>query len=196
MSSKTFRARRRVRRACAFGLGLLVVTATGTGVASAGTLGTRDVSRFQQDGSQEAAAAESSGREESRSRRYAAEVVRLTNKQRRKHDCEDLSTNSDLARAARRHSDDMADHNYFDHTGRDGREPVDRAGDAGYEGGYVGENIAAGQKSPGDVVESWMDSPGHRKNILNCEYTEIGVGYEKQRDSRYTRYWTQLFGRR
>jgi uncharacterized protein YkwD len=84
----------------------------------------------------------------------------------------------------------MAANDYFDHTSQDGRSPTDRAAEQGYEGG-VGENIAAGYPDADAVMEGWMNSEGHRANILNCDYDVIGIGVA-DRDG--TLYWVQNFG--
>ncbi len=89
----------------------------------------------------------------------------------------------------------MAAQNYFDHTALDGRSPGDRIAAAGYEAWSWGENIAAGYTSPQSVVDGWMNSPGHRANILNSGFCDIGVGYAYDGESHYRYYWTQNFGR-
>ena len=99
-----------------------------------------------------------------------------------------------LRTAARRHSDDMAARGFFDHTNPDGRSPADRAIAAGYQGGFVGENIAGGQTTPRQVVQEWMDSPGHCLNIMDPRYTALGVGYVFRPGARFRHYWTQNFG--
>jgi uncharacterized protein YkwD len=90
----------------------------------------------------------------------------------------------------------MAVNGYFDHTSPDGRSPFDRMRAAGYAGNLMGENIAAGQPTPAAVMDAWMHSPGHRANILNCQFTEIGVGVSSRAGSPYRIYWTQDFGDR
>ncbi len=124
---------------------------------------------------------------------FSGQVIKLTNKERAKSGCKALKSNSLLKSAAQKHSADMAKKDYFSHTGKDGRSPFDRMTDAGYSFSAAAENIAAGQRTPADVVEGWMNSAGHRKNILNCTYTEIGVGYAK--GGSYGTYWTQNFGK-
>jgi uncharacterized protein YkwD len=124
---------------------------------------------------------------------FATQVIKLTNGRRAKAGCKALKSNSLLKSAAQKHSVDMAKQDYFSHTGKDGRSPFDRMEDAGYSFTAAAENIAAGQRTPSDVVEGWMNSAGHRKNILNCTYTEIGVGYAK--GGSYGTYWTQNFGK-
>ncbi len=116
----------------------------------------------------------------------AAAVVDLTNAERAAAGCPPLTVDERLTAAARLHSEDMAAQDYFDHTSLDGRSPWDRAKAQGYTN-PSGENIAAGQDSAEAVVKAWMDSPGHRANILNCDFREIGVG-------EVDRIWTQMFG--
>ncbi|WP_131774098.1 CAP domain-containing protein, partial [Protofrankia symbiont of Coriaria myrtifolia] len=94
--------------------------------------------------------------------------------------------------AAQRHSEDMAANSYMDHVSLDGRTMTDRATASGYRYRMLGENVAAGQNSPAEVMDGWMNSPGHRRNILNGEFTQIGVGYA--RGGSYGIYWTQVFG--
>jgi uncharacterized protein YkwD len=119
----------------------------------------------------------------------AAEVVvDLVNAERAQH-CGPLAVDDRLATAAQAHSDDMAAHDYFSHTSLNGDTLADRAEAAGFTGGILGENIAAGQRTPQDVMAAWMDSAGHRANVLNCDYTVIGVGLNQD-----GWYWTQVFG--
>jgi uncharacterized protein YkwD len=127
---------------------------------------------------------------------FTAQVVTLTNAERAKAGCGALTVNSILTSAAQAHSADMAAHNYFDHNSQDGRSPFDRITAAGYQFSTAAENIAAGQRTPQDVMTSWMNSPGHKANILNCALHEIGVGYATSSSSTYGAYWTQDFGTR
>ncbi|WP_214417025.1 CAP domain-containing protein [Sphaerisporangium fuscum] len=120
------------------------------------------------------------------------EVVRLTNAEREKGGCKPLKHDPQLRAAAFGHSDDMAKNSYFSHASKDGRSFMDRINASGFTGGHGwAENIAAGQTSAADVVHSWMNSSGHRANIMNCGYTLIGVGLAK--NSKGTNYWTQDF---
>lgn len=127
------------------------------------------------------------------------EVVNLTNQFRAQNGLPPLSIDLDLNEAAQNHSEDMAINDYFSHYGLDGSRPWDRAEDAGYESGTIGENIAAGQRSPEAVVNGWINSDGHRAAMLNSRYNEIGIGYYfLENDTgqvNYNRYWTQLFGK-
>lgn len=120
------------------------------------------------------------------------EVLRLVNVERAKAGCVPVAENPALASSARAHSTDMAQNNYFSHTSQDGRSPFDRMRAAGYTGSRMAENIAAGQPTPAAVMDSWMNSAGHRANILNCAYTDLGVGYAT--GGQYGTYWTQNFG--
>ena len=124
---------------------------------------------------------------------FQSQVIKLTNKEREKAGCKALKSNTALKTAAQKHSADMAKKDYFSHTGKDGRSPFDRMTDAGYAYSAAAENIAAGQRTPADVVKGWMNSAGHKANILNCAYSEIGVGYAK--GGSYGTYWTQDFGK-
>jgi stress response protein SCP2 len=121
-----------------------------------------------------------------------AEVVRLTNRERTSRGLGALATDSRLARAAHVHSVDMATRDFFAHECPSGTQAWDRAVASGYRYRKVAENIAAGQRSAAEVVEGWMNSPGHRANILDGELTQIGVGYAT--GGEYGTYWTQVFG--
>jgi uncharacterized protein YkwD len=108
--------------------------------------------------------------------------------------CPALTIDADLVKAAQAHSADMAQRNYFSHSGLDGSSFVDRIRAAGFSGSPGGENIAAGYPTPSMVMAGWMDSSGHRANILNCAFRTIGVGYAEDASSKYNQYWTQDFG--
>ncbi|MGW2707055.1 sigma-70 family RNA polymerase sigma factor [Streptomyces sp. NPDC001340] len=120
-----------------------------------------------------------------------AQVVALVNKERAAAGCGPLTENAQLEKAAQAHSDDMAARNFFDHTNPDGADPGQRITAAGYRWSTYGENIAKGQQTPQSVMDSWMNSPGHRANILNCSFKEIGVGVHKGSGGPW---WTQDFG--
>ncbi|MEU9837342.1 CAP domain-containing protein [Streptosporangium sp. NPDC048047] len=123
------------------------------------------------------------------------EVLRLTNAERAKGGCQPLKHDAQLRAAAYGHSADMAAKNYFSHTSQDGRSFMDRIRAAGFTGGSGwAENIAMGQPTPASVVTAWMNSSGHRANIMNCKYTLIGVGAAK--NSKGQIYWTQDFAAR
>ncbi len=126
------------------------------------------------------------------------EVIASTNRARTEHGCSVMVTgNSLLHQAAQRHTEDMARRSYFSHVSPDGESADDRISTTGYRWREVAENIAAGYPSPDAVVAGWMNSPGHRANILNCRLTEIGVGYVANPDATNPTYrylWTQVFG--
>ena len=122
-------------------------------------------------------------------------VLELVNVEREQAGCGPVSPEPHLRTAAYLHSKDMADNGYFAHTGLNGSRFWERAQDAGYEGFAAGENIAAGYRSPESVMNGWMNSEGHRNNILNCSHTHLGVGYYYGSGSPYGTYWTQVFGR-
>ncbi|WP_370964144.1 CAP domain-containing protein [Amycolatopsis sp. cg9] len=123
---------------------------------------------------------------------YPTQVLQLTNVQRVKYGCGPLADNPLLADAADGHTGEMARYRYFSHTGRAGEDPAARISAAGYRWQRWAENIAAGQRTPEQVVDSWMHSPVHKANILDCRLTELGVGYTV--DSARKAYWTQDFG--
>ncbi|GAA0596111.1 CAP domain-containing protein [Kribbella sandramycini] len=125
------------------------------------------------------------------------EVLELTNSYREQAGCGPLRLNSALVEAAGRHASDMVRRHYLDHTNPDGQDPGDRMRAAGYSGSSWGENIAAGYPSAQKVVSAWMKSEGHRKNILNCRFTVIGIGYDDGRvkPDWGPGSWVQDFGR-
>lgn len=116
------------------------------------------------------------------------QVVALVNAARERSGCAPVRMVPELVAAAQAHSDDMADRDYFDHTTPEGIGFADRIVAAGYPNPGA-ENIARGQRSATQVMNSWMESDGHRANILNCQLTTIGVGLDKD-----GWYWTQNFG--
>jgi uncharacterized protein YkwD len=101
---------------------------------------------------------------------------------------------SALERAAAAHSQDMADHNYMDHTGRDGSTPADRVTRAGYKWKAIGENLASGILTPEEVVSGWVGSPHHCENLMTARFTQMSVAYAVNTASNNGIYWTQLFG--
>jgi uncharacterized protein YkwD len=125
---------------------------------------------------------------------YETQVVALTNAQRKAHGCGALRIDDRLVQAARAHSTDMVKQGYFSHTGANGSSFVTREVKAGYPAkGPSAENIAWGYRTPQDVVTGWMNSPGHRANILNCGSVAVGVGLAYTAGG--SAYWTQDFGR-
>ena len=134
----------------------------------------------------------------STSQQFVNEVLRLTNEFRAENGLSPLKANSELDQTAQKYSQTMATGDFFSHTGKDNSTPWSRAEKEGYKARTMGENIAVGQRSPQQVVQGWIDSPGHRRNMLNPNFTELGVGYfNLENDTgkvNYNTYWTQLFG--
>ena len=125
---------------------------------------------------------------------FETQVVTLTNTERAKNGCGALRIDSRLVAAARAHSSDMVTNNFFSHTGSNGSDFVVREVNAGYpKNGASAENIAWGYRTPREVVTGWMNSAGHRANILNCSSIAVGVGTAYDADGAI--YWTQNFGR-
>jgi uncharacterized protein YkwD len=124
------------------------------------------------------------------------EVVLQINRFRPQQQCQPVVANESLTRAAQEHSQDMAFNDYFSHVGSDGSSPWDRLERVGYFYSVAAENIAVAYLTPEDVVQGWLDSPGHRENVLNCDFQEVGVGYyylENELGSVDTDiYWTLL----
>lgn len=119
---------------------------------------------------------------------YEKEVVRLVNEIRVKNGLNPLTEDWELSRVARYKSRDMKDNNYFSHTSPVYGSPFNMLKSFGIKYKAAAENIAKGQATPQTVVNAWMNSAGHRANILNSSYTKIGVGYVKSGN-----YWTQMF---
>ncbi len=119
---------------------------------------------------------------------YEQEVIRLVNKARVQNGLKELTHNWELSRVARYKSQDMKDNRYFSHTSPVYGTPFQMMKDFGITYRSAGENIARGQASPQAVVNAWMNSSGHRANILNASFTQIGVGYVADGN-----YWTQMF---
>ncbi len=122
---------------------------------------------------------------------FEKEVVRLTNEEREKHGLAPLELDEELSNVARDKSKDMRDAGYFSHNSPNHGSPFDMMQAYGIDYRTAGENIAAGQRSPEEVVNGWMNSEGHRANILNGSYTHIGVGHVE--GGSYGHYWTQMF---
>ena len=120
-------------------------------------------------------------------------VLWYTNEIRAIHGLSPFYALEPLMNGAGSHAADMAVRNYFSHYTPEGWSPSMRANGWGFYGG-VGENIACGNPNPGQVVATWMESPGHRANILNPYYTHIGVGHYWSPKSGCQHYWVQKFG--
>lgn len=119
---------------------------------------------------------------------FEQEVIELTNDERSKQGLAPLQADVELSKVARDKSQDMKERNYFDHTSPTYGSPFDMMRSYGISYQAAGENIARGQQTPQEVVSGWMNSQGHRENILNGNFTHIGVGFVEQGN-----YWTQMF---
>ena len=119
---------------------------------------------------------------------FENEVIRLVNEIRSQNGLKALTANWELSRVARYKSQDMVDNRYFSHTSPTYGSPYQMIRAFGLKFRTAGENIAYGQRTPKAVVDAWMNSSGHRANILNASYTQIGVGYVAN-----GHYWTQMF---
>jgi len=119
---------------------------------------------------------------------YEQRVIDLTNAKRKANGLNPLKANWELSRVARYKSQDMHDKQYFSHTSPTYGSPFTMMKNFGITYKTAGENIAYGQKTPEAVVEAWWNSPGHKANMLNASFTEIGVGYVASGS-----YWTQMF---
>jgi uncharacterized protein YkwD len=105
----------------------------------------------------------------------ARDVIKMVNALRAKHGLHALKLSPELEAAAQRHAQDMARRNFLDHKGSDGSSPANRAKRAGYNFCTVAENVAAGQRSSGEVMQAWTDSTGHRRNMLKPKARDIAV---------------------
>ena len=130
---------------------------------------------------------ETSNEDVSEAYAFEREVFELTNIERRNHGLSPLIWDNQLAAAARAHTLDMARGGFLSHSGSDGSNLGDRVTRHGFDWSRIGENVAAGQRSPQQVIQSWMNSPGHRQNILSPNFTHFGAGF-------LDNYWTQVFG--
>lgn len=119
---------------------------------------------------------------------YEQKVVDLTNQERAKKGLPALKVDLTLSKMAHEKSRDMSANGYFSHTSPTYGSPFDMMKKYGISYRYAGENIAMGQRTPEEVVKAWMNSEGHRKNILSPNFNYIGVGYVSQGN-----YWTQEF---
>lgn len=121
------------------------------------------------------------------------QILTLVNLERKKANLQPLTLNSQLAQAAQNHTNDMVSKSYFSHTSPSGGTMTSRVNATGYKYSAIGENIAAGSGTATATMTQWMNSPGHRANILNPKFRELGVGYAQSNDQ-YRYYWTQVFG--
>ncbi len=129
--------------------------------------------------------------------RARAEVLARVNEARQEAGLVPLRSNARLDEAAQRHAEDMLARGYFAHESPEGKTVRERARAAGYDWRNIGENLAENQRSVDEVMSTWMRSPGHRHNILNPDFRELGVGLALGRSSRgYRVLWVQVFGTR
>ncbi|PKV89301.1 CAP domain-containing protein [Streptomyces sp. TLI_146] len=122
---------------------------------------------------------------------YVQQVVDLANAERAKAGCSPFKADRRLNASAQAHADDMAARNYYEHNSPEGRNAGDRMSAAGYDWHKWGENIHRGPKSPADAMRDWMKSPGHRANLLDCGFKDIGVGVNLSGNGPW---WVQNFG--
>lgn len=120
-----------------------------------------------------------------------SQILNLVNKERSKQGLQSLTLNWELSRVAKIKSQDMATNNYFSHQSPTYGSPFDMMKKFGISYRSAGENIAGGQRTAQEVMNSWMNSSGHRANILSSSFTQLGVGYVK--GGSYGTYWTQMF---
>ena len=130
---------------------------------------------------------------------FINEVLELVNEERSEKGLNPLELDNKLTNIAKEHSQSMAMNDFVSHEDpTDGSSPQDRIDEGGYEWTRWGENVAAGQSTPEEVMTGWMNSADHRSNLLNPDFTEIGIGYEFMVDDKgsvnYNHYWTQVFG--
>ena len=125
---------------------------------------------------------------------YYQEMLDAVNNERSKAGLAPLCSNNKLSAAAKRHSDDMAAQDFMAHDGSDGSTMSQRITASKYEWDAIAENVAAGQEDVTSVMVSWMNSKGHRANILGQDYTMLGMAYAYNGGSKYKHYWTQDFG--
>jgi uncharacterized protein YkwD len=121
-----------------------------------------------------------------------AALLTLVNAERQRVGVAPLRLNDKLTAAAQRHAQDMATNRNLSHQGSDGSTMRSRIDDTGYDWMAIGENVAMGQTSPEAVMQSWMNSAGHRRNILNPDFQELGVGYAEGGGRPY---WVQVFAK-
>lgn len=139
----------------------------------------------------------------SEAQQIADRVLGLVNRERALAGCDSVALDVRLTQAAQGHSQDMATNNYFAHIGPNGSNLVSRVEATGYRYQALAENLAVGYPTPEVMMTGLMESADHRRNLLNCTYTQLGVGYVFQADDEplpsgggpYRYYWTQVFGR-
>lgn len=129
--------------------------------------------------------------EKDKAAEYADRVVELVNEERAKAGCGPLRVDAKVTKAAQFHADDMAARDYYEHDSPEGESAGDRLDAAGYAWSGWGENIHKGPTDPETAMRDWMESPGHRDNILNCDFEHLGVGVNLAANGPF---WVQVFG--
>jgi uncharacterized YkwD family protein len=142
----------------------------------------------EQDTAQQAPAEQQEAGDTAGISQFAQQVIDLTNKERANNGLPALKADAELSSVAEKKSQDMEQNDYFSHTSPTYGSPFDMMRDFGVDYSTAGENIAQGQQTPEEVVDAWMNSPGHRANILSEKFTHIGVGFEEAGN-----HWTQMF---
>ncbi|MEV3987821.1 CAP domain-containing protein [Streptomyces sp. NPDC049837] len=186
------------------GLGIVIAGTVAAAAVVAGTLMAGETGGdAERPGVTRAEAVPGTGQEEAGTRReagarpvgaaaeHAQRIVALVNAARARAGCPPLRVDSRLRGAAQGHADDMADRDYYAHNNPEGRDAGDRMEAAGYNWRTWGENIHRGPRDPARAVRDWLASAGHRKNIVNCEFKDIGVGVNLRSNGPW---WVQNFG--
>lgn len=124
---------------------------------------------------------------------FQQQILSLVNVERRKAGLQPVTLNSKLSQAAQNHTNDMVSKGYFSHNSPTGSTMAMRVNAVGYVYSTIGENIAAGGSTASATMTQWMNSPGHKANILSPKFRELGVGYAPS-NGQYRHYWTQVFG--
>ncbi|MFB7542324.1 CAP domain-containing protein [Streptomyces zaomyceticus] len=151
----------------------------------------REPGRNQEQGVRQPGAAPGAQTPEGNVVGFVQDVVTLANAERDKAGCGPLHSESHLRAAAQKHADDMSARDYYEHDSPEGHDAGDRMSGAGYAWSTWGENIHRGPRTPARAMEDWMNSPGHRANILNCSFKDIGVGVTLTSNGPW---WVQNFG--
>lgn len=122
------------------------------------------------------------------------EAREMVNRYRAEKGLQPVSLNPKLTEAARQHAKDLARHDRISHTGSDGSNPWKRVARTGYEAKLAAENVGAGQRSLAEVFRNWRDSPGHDRNLLLSDATQMGIALERAPETRYGTFWTLVLG--
>ncbi|MGW7364283.1 CAP domain-containing protein [Streptomyces sp. NPDC054841] len=167
-------------------------TGTRTSTAAASTPTSRHKERTAQPAAERTKDG-GGGKATGQAARFAEQIAELVNVERAKAGCAPLRVSAQVQAAAQAHADDMAARDYYEHASPEGRHADDRMRAAGYPAGKWGENIHRGPDDPATAMIDWMNSPGHRDNILDCGFTDFGVGVNLSANGPW---WVQNFGTR